>query len=373
MKILSMFLLCVFLSTPVFAAASRHKARELLKNKDFLGAVASYKALDGEPSDVVLIAEYAYALALSGFAELSLAQLDRAFILDATNKEVLYFGSEILYSLGLKAAAQEISRPPPAWLKGKAVSIGNIKSERELGDFEYEFAVANLLMSQKRYVSAAVRFSRITRKYPDEASAWAGYVIALERISAYQTAARALDRNIELSEEDDENSERIKAAYAEELESRPRLESPSKKPNEYLKGRYLSFFGGSINRTQEDAIGNINIRLGKFFTNHFDAAINAGFVTGNENKDFNGGSFGISGRYHAPLPLVYPLNGTAGARLEYAPGPSDNTSFIFSPGLSYILGDGSLDLYLDIPLSGPLKDTKTLSLGYTIYFGGLKK
>ena len=68
-----------------------------------------------------------------------------------------------------------------------------------------------------------------------------------------------------------------------------------------------------------------------------------------------------------------PLNFTAGTRLEYQPGPANNLAFVLSPGLSYVLANGALDFYLDFSLTGPNKGSQTLSLGYTVYFGGAGK
>ena len=110
--------------------------------------------------------------------------------------------------------------------------------------------------------------------------------------------------------------------------------------------------------------------MGKFLTNRIDAGASAGFTSG---SDYSGLSFGVSGRYNKPLQVAMPLNFTAGARLKYQPGPENNFAMVLSPGLSYVLANGALDLYLDFALTGPSKGTQTLSLGYTIYFGGSGK
>lgn len=368
--ILAGVLLNCFLISPAWAASLRSQARELLKKQDFSGAVAAYKAIPKGSSDAGLVAEYAYSLALLGFTDLALTQLDRAFIEDAASAEVLYFGSSVLLAMGLEEAAQEISRPAPVWMANSRTALENLEPERELGDFEGELASANLLMTQMRYVSASVRFKRITEKYPDEGIAWAGYAIALEKMGAYRAAARAVEKDIELSEPE-EQSMKVKTAYKSELESQPPLKSL--RANRALQGRYLAFMGGSLNRTSGNTVSNLNVRMGKFFTNRFDAALNAGVVSGNISSSQDGVNAGASARYHQPLPLALPLNGTIGLRLSYDPAPSDNFSIYFSPGLSYFLSDSSIDLFLDIALSGPLKNSQTLSLGYSVYFGGKGK
>lgn len=359
----------LFFSTAAAALAAEggeDNEQEMVKRGDYQAAVVAYGEAARHTSNAALVAEYAYALALAGFADPALAQMDRAFILDADDREVLFYGSAVLGAMGLTEAARELARPAPSWL-GSPPRIRPLSPARRSGEAATELATADYLMSQKRYVSAAVRFELLTRQYPEESLAWSGSAIALEKLGAYQAAARAVEKDLELNASDEE-SVRIGRAYLADLKSRPGLEE-QRRAGSGLKGRYLIYMGGSYSSSEAVTLVNFNSRIGKFLTDRFDVALNLGYVSGYEQDDFNGLSAGLSGRLNGPLPGA-PLHVTAGAKLAYDPGPEDNVSFILSPGLSWFVPGGSIDLYHDIAIQGPSEGTRTWSLGYTAYFGG---
>ncbi|MBI4351183.1 MAG: hypothetical protein HY550_07070 [Elusimicrobia bacterium] len=354
------------------AGSPREKARESALDGAYADAVAAYNPLARGSRDAVLAAEYAYALALAGNGELALAHLDRAFLADAANPEVMFFGSAVFQALGMKLVANELHRPPPAWLAGGAPEIAALKLPA--GEYPDLIAAANLFVYQRRYASAAAHFAALVRAYPDEQLPWAGYAIVLEKLGVFKAAAKAVEKDIKLAGEEDRETMNLRAAHKKELEARPPVAyNPAPKVNEMLKGRYLVFLGLNYTHTEAASVINLNTRLGKFLTNRIDAGASAGFTSGYDDSDYNGLSFGVSGRYNKPLPVSMPLNFTAGARFEYQPGPENNFAIVLSPGLSYVLANGALDLYLDFALTGPSKGTQTISLGYTIYFGGARK
>lgn len=352
-------------------ASRRDQAREALKNGDYALAIEQYNAVSKDSGDAALVAEYAWALALEGYTEMALSQLDRAFLLDARSDAVRYFGAAILAPLGLGAAAREIARPAPKWIAGDPSTLKRLEFLNPLGSFNAELAAANVLMAQKRYVWASARFYRITSQYPKERLGWTGYAIALENLGAVKSAAQAVSRDLALRENTIDNTTReLLVAHKKELEQRPPLSSRQSKLVQMIKGRYLAFTGGNVTQVGSDTLVNLNGRVGKFLTSRFDVAANAGVALGNSKSDYNGLTLGGSGRFNVPLPLNFPLNATAAAKIGVAPSPSDRFFFILSPGLSHFMASGSIDLFLDIALSGPFKDTKTISIGYTIYFGG---
>lgn len=378
----SYFLLFVMImvAPSVFALNQQvEKARTEVLSGDLSLAVQDYSDNVQGSQDAVLKAEYGWVLVKAGYVDLGLAQLDRALQLDPTNTDVLYYTSAVLKQLGQSEAAAEISRPEPQWLEHSSIENKTIVEERaqsDLGEsYKSDINVGTGLLMQRRYASAVERYHLLTKAYPNEKYVWAGYAIALESIGAYKASAQAVEKDIKLSGKSDEKIREMMISHKKELEARAPLETPNekKKANSYLKGRYLIFFGGSVNRTTSDTYVNINGRAGKFLTDHVDVGINAGFITGYSNSDYNGLSFGISGRYLTPLPVSAPLSFAIGTRLQYAPSPSsDKTSIYLSPGLSYFLQNGSIDLTVDLGLAGPLKDTKTISVGYTMYIGGAK-
>ncbi len=346
-------------------------ARRLLLAGDVQGAVAAYNPLARGSRDPELAAEYAYVQALSGNGDLALAHLDRAFIEEPTDPVVLFYASEVLDAYGLTVAAKELARPAPEWL-GTPAKPARLK--REGGGYAETLAAANKLIDQRRYVSAAVRFSVLVGQYPKIRRPWQGYAVVLEKLGAFKSAAKAVDKAVQLAEYDPPETIEMMNKYKAELEARPPVEyKRAPKLNEMLKGRYLLFAGFSYNHTETDAVSMLNSRVGKFLTNRIDVGASFSYTGGNESSDFNGVGAGVSGRYSKPLPVAMPLNLTGAARLEYQPAPDNNLATVLSPGLSYILPDGSLDLYLDFSLTGPYKGTQTLSLGYTVYFGGTGK
>ena len=353
------------------ACASRSAAREALQRGDYNLAVREYAAVAKTSGAAGLAAEYGYACALAGFTELSLSQFDRAFLLDPTDDSVHYFSARVIEALGLRDAAREITRRAPDWLTGPP-AVGALEHERKLETFREALAAANLLMAQKRYVSAAERFYRLTAAYPGEHLAWAGYSIALENLGAFKTAAAAVAKDFALREKKglDEDTRQMLLAHQSELGNRDPATAFPKPANisEALKGRYLAFCGGNYTHTESGGgIFSLNARVGKFLTNRFDAGLDTGFAGGNDDNDYNGLSFGISGRFNTPLSSF--LSATTATRIAVAPMPSDTFTFILSPGVSHFMPSGSIDLFLDIALTGPLKGSETLSLGYTIYFG----
>ena len=350
----------------------RDKARTMVLSGDYPGAVAAYNPLARGSQDAAQAAEYAYALALAGQGELALAHLDRAFLADAANPEVMFYASAVYKAFGMQVVAKELYRAPPAWLAGGAPEIAVL--ERPAGEYQNLLDGANRLISQRRFASAAVHFAAIVRAYPEEQRPWAGYAIVLEKLGAFKAAAKAVEKDLKLGKQEDPETVKLLTEHKAELEARsPVTYTPAPKLNEMLKGRYLSFFGLSYNHSEATSIFNLNTRMGKFLTNRFDVGATAGLTSGYDDKDYNGLSFGVSGRYNKPLPVSMPLNLTAGARFEYQPGPNDNFAMVLTPGLSYVLANGALDLYLDFSLTGPNKGSQTLSLGYSVYFGGAGK
>ena len=362
---------CFCLAAPAFSA-TRENARELLKKSDYLNAVEDYSDLSHGSLEPALFAEYAYALALLGFADPALAQLDRAFLLDARNPDVLYFASEIFAALGQMEAAYDLGSPEPQWLWYSELKLAPLSPERPRANMQSETAAVNLLIAQGRYITASDRLARLITEYPKVAAFRAGYAVALEELGAYRTAAASIAKERELSGAGNASAEKIKAEHQAELEALTslRAQHPVRQENEAVsyKGRMLLFLGGSYSHASGGALYNINARAGRFITEHLDVSATAGYTKGN-----GGGNYGLSLRQGIPLWYGAPLELTAASIVSYSPAAGDNFSAVVSPGISVFIGPGSVDVSLDIGVEGPLKNTKTLSAGYTTYFGGGKK
>ena len=211
-------------------------------------------------------------------------------------------------------------------------------------------------------------FDRLCKKLPENSRCRAGYAIALEKLGAYKAAAAQAKKDLELTQSPEHKS--VAEAYIASLEKRPPLKytAASDKP---LKGRYLAFFGGNLNREDGQTTYAFSSRVGRFVSERLDISANAAINGGNTDSDFNGLTLGVGTRYNKPLSFV-PLNGTLAAKMERVPAPEDNFTFLISPGISYFTNTGSLDLFIDFALSGPFRGSRTISAGYTVYFGGGK-
>jgi len=365
-------LLAVLASCPYGAYAAPDKtllaAREAIISPSISpqDALLKYSVAIKRTNAAPMAAEYAYALAYAGVPEAALYNIDRALISEPLNPEIRFYLSEILNAFGLAAAA-EVSGPVPAWLKTPP-ELPALDVSAPEGDFEKASASINPLMAQRRYAQASVLFDRLCEKLPDSARCHAGYAIALEKLGAYKTAAAQAKKNLDLSQPPERRS--VAEAYIASLEKRPpfKYSTTARKP---LKGRYLAFLGGSFNRADGNTTHAFSARAGKFVSERLDIAANAAMNGGSPVTDYNGLTIGASSRYNEPLSFA-PVNGTLAAKIERVPAPDKNLTFLISPGLSYFMKDSSIDLFWDVALAGTYSGSVTMSLGYTVYFGGGK-
>lgn len=363
--------LAVFLpslqSVPHAGAAEKlQPARNALLSSSPQRAAALYAPQAAVSIDALRIAEYAYALAVAGFAESALYNIDRALVLDPLNSEVRFYLSGVLSAFGLDDAGAEQRCAAPRWLK-KPPAPPALDISLPEGGAEKRFSYINLLMVQRRYAQSAVLLDRLCRAMPDSARCWSGYGIALEKLGAYKSAAAALAEDVKLtkSEEHRKDAETLRAELLKRQP--PQYGSAASKA---LKGRYLAYLGGNFNRNEFMTTYSLSGRAGKFLSNRVDLALNGGFSMGNSYGDYNGLTLGLSGRYNVPLPLALPLNGTLAVKLERVPSPEKTSTLILSPGISYFMSAGSVDVFWDLALSGAYKGSSTFSAGYTVYFGG---
>lgn len=374
MKKTSILLLAVLLWTVPYSYAGPDKtllsARKAITSPSVSpqDALLEYSVAFKKTNAPAVTAEYSYALAYAGAPEAALYNIDRALIAEPLNPEVRFYLSEILNTFGLEAASDELSAPVPVWLK-TPLKLPSLEISAPEGDFEQTSASINILMPQKRYAQSVVLFDRLCRRLVDNARCYAGYAIALERLGAYKAAAVQARKNLELSQSPERKS--IAADYVSDLEKRPPLKYSSALPKKPLKGRWLAFLGGSLDRADDNTTYAFSSRAGKFLSERLDIAANAALSGGNPVRDYNGLTIGFSARYNEPLSFA-PVNGTLALKIERIPAPDKNLAFIISPGLSYFLKDSSVDLFWDVALAGTYSGSVTMSLGYTIYFGGGK-
>lgn len=330
-------------------------------------ALLKYSEAVKKTNVAAVAAEYAYAQARAGVPEAALYNIDRALVAAPLDPEVRFYLAEILNGFGLEDASAEFATPVPAWLK-TPLKLPGLDMAAPEGDFEAIVRSIEVLMSQKRYAQGAVLMDRLCKKLPENPRCYAGYALSLEKLGAYKAATAQARKNREFSKTPERKA--AAASYAAALEKRLPLNFPTT-IEQPLKGRYLAFMGGSFNRADGNNTYSFGSRAGKFISERIDVAANAGLSGGNPLSDYNGLTLGVTGRYNEPLGFA-PLNGTLAVKIERVPAPDKNLTFLLSPGLSYFMRDSSIDLFWDLALSGPYGGSVTMSLGYTIYFGGGK-
>lgn len=363
-------LLCFFASVSSAAAdKSLVLAREILLSPSGSpqAALLKYTAAAKKTVSGPVASEYAYVLAYAGMPEAALYNLDRALISEPLDAEVRFYLSELLNAFGLAAASDEIQAPVPAWLK-VPIKLPALDLPAPGGDFETASAAVNVLLAQKRYAQGAVLLDRLCKAMPENARCFAGYALALEKLGCFKSAAAQALRNKELAASPERKA--AASAYAADLEKRQPLKysAPVVKP---LKGRYLAFLGGSLDRADGETTYAFSSRAGRFISERLDISLNAALNGGNPISDYNGITLGAGVRGNAPLGFA-PLNATLAAKIERVPAPEDNLALILSPGFSYFMADSSIDLFWDLALAGQYGGSVTMSLGYTVYFGVAK-
>jgi len=330
-------------------------------------ALLKYAAAAKNNISAPVTAEYAYALGYAGLPEAALYRIDRALIAEPLNAEVRFYLAELLNAFGLEDASSEISAPVPGWLK-KPLKLPALAVPAPAGELEAVSAAINLLMAQKRYAQSAVLYDRLCGAMPGSARCRAGYAIVLEKLGCFKAAAAQAGKDLALTPSPEQK--KLAAAFIADLEKRPPLKYSAsvEKP---LKGRYLAFLGGNLNRAAGQSTYAFSTRAGRFISERLDISANAALSGGNLVGDYNGLTLGAGARFNQPL-LFAPLNGTLAAKIERVPAPDKNLTLLLSPGVSYFMRDSSIDLFWDLALAGKYSGSVTMSLGYTIYLGGGK-
>jgi len=371
MKFFAVLLLASLSAAPAYSGPDKTliSARETILSSTSTpqDALLKYNAAARKSAAPAVMAEYAYALAYAGLGEDALYQLDRALLAEPLNAEVRFYLSEILNAFGLDDASAELAAPVPGWL-GTPLELPRLETAPPPPGTDAAVAEVNRLLAQKRLAEAAVLLDRLCRVWPGNARYRVGYAMALEKLGAYKAAAAQARRDMELSESPERKA--VAAAFAAELEKRPPLKYHAT-PVNTLKGRYLAYLGGSLNRADSRTTYALNGRVGKFISERLDVSANAGINNSNANSDYNGLTLGTALRYNLPLGFE-PISATLAAKAERIPAPDKNLTMLLSPGLTYFTRAGSLDWFLDIALSGAYSGSVTMSMGYTIYFGGGK-
>lgn len=208
------------MEAPDRAGSALDAARAFVIAEDFGKAVSAYAGLvRKDTANVLLNAEYAYALALNGIYDGALARLDRIWRPGANTPVVDFFASQVFALMGYETLAVEVGKEiqagsVPEWIASAASDLLIKYSDRnpadnlsEGGDVVTDFRRANRLAAQNYNLMAAAMFEGIISAYPEEYLPYVGSSIALEKAGLHEQSAAAVERALAIVGDGPEHQE----------------------------------------------------------------------------------------------------------------------------------------------------------------------
>lgn len=367
-------------NTPLkFGVISVENARSLIVTENFSSAIGVYAQLVlKDTTSVVMNSEYAYALALGGIYDASLARLDRIWLNRGESKDAAYFASQVYALMGLGDLADEFGngQSAPAWLSSFAPQLLK-KYGRQISASEDRtllitmFKQANRLAAQEYCLQAIGRFGEITHMFPNEYLPFVGYSIALEKAGLYERATGATESAIRALEARKGDQETIQVLEQRLNSLKGSMASSGKSPGLTSPASYsgasgipmLVYAGGLIGSSYT----SINGKFGLFMSKASYATVDAGITAMSGSTSSNLG-FTIYQRGKI-------MAGGMGLSASIANG---STTFFYKvslgPSIMNKSGTASWDIFIDgqRSLSKNGVTTMGLSIGRSIYFGKRK-
>jgi tetratricopeptide (TPR) repeat protein len=352
------------------------KARDLILAYKINEAVASYaESVEKDSTNVTMIAEYAYALALDGFYDGALINLDR--IGSGTgSSDVIYFKAQVFALMGYYDISTELWKPSdnskiPAWLAINSDQLlekykrkpNSIKLSKE--EIIAKFKRANELGAYHSYFQSIALFHEIIDYLPNEYLPYAGYSVVLEKIGALQKSTQMLEKAISVLGNKAENLENKQFLEKRLSELKVRItQKPNNTSNSFYSNKpessrpqMMLYAGGVL----QPNLTSINFRIGYYLLDHTNGSLNLGIMS---DSVFSL-NFGLS-FYSSYRSFVY------GGGLQIS--SSGNSYLIYSIGFrikSKKNKNVTNDLFLEVDqgLSSQTPTTFNLSYGTSIYFG----
>lgn len=320
-----------------------------------------------------LLAEYSYALALSGTFDCALMNLDRVRMMDAKSSVNSFFASLTFSLMGYDDLAKmfldNVSKSnTPKWISSEDYLKFLVRYAQGplLNRDSYPIALKRVsyLAASGLYLQSAALYEEIIRTYPSEYLPRIGYSVVLEKLGFYQMAIDQLEMALAIIGDDPELLQAKETFGKQKARLSDMAESPQTFKNRLLKlksdfnPQTMLYVGGMV---MESSI-SVDSRFGLFLTNTFNGAVDLGVVSNSDEVCLN---FGLSGyKRFGVLVLGEGLNLRAGAATV--------VSLKSSLGLSFIgkKGNSSWDIFFDwyLPLSSG-KTSYGISIGKTVYFG----
>jgi hypothetical protein len=355
----------------------------LVINKNINDAIAIYAQLVSKDStNISLIAEYSYALALGGIYDAALSHLDRLWNNDKKTPEVFYFISQVFTLMGdddlaIEFCNEDAKSSAPGWISDKANELrelfgrknplSTIKNYQELIT---TFKHANKLASQNSNLQSIALFRDIINQYPNEYIPFIGYSIPLEKLGMLEKSVQSIEKAISLIQDNPDKKD-VKQTLDNRLTvlrnkktSTLTTKNLGLKSNqeEIMSPKMLIYAGAMLG----GGYTSINCRLGYFLTESMNGSIDLG-LSGSSGTTTTNIGFSMYGRQKT---LVY------GAGLTCNLGSSTLIYAKISVGLSFLnkKHTASFDIFLNgnTPLTKGNPTTFTMSIGRSIYFGNRK-
>jgi len=364
---------------------SINKARNYILSENINEAIAMYgKLIKSDADNPVLLAEDAYALALSGIYDAALVRLDLCRSMGAVSPEINYFTAQVFALMGYNDLAGEFWKTKdineaPAWIFSKSAlllqkyrSKSPVTTTRTREQLIANFLRANELASQTRYFQSIALFHDIVAIYPNEYLPYVGYSITLEKTGALGKSAQSIEKAILLignTPEDKANKQLLEKRLATIRQTmsltlpNANPEIPVSKVQDAAGPQMMAYAGGMV----APHTTNINGRIGYFVSGSSNVSVDFGVW---KNAEYTSSNVGLT-LYNRQKIFV----SGAGLGMNAANGNSA-FSLKLSVGISKMnkARTASFDVFLDMN-KGLKKDALTtycFSIGTSKYFGKRK-
>jgi tetratricopeptide (TPR) repeat protein len=358
-------------------------ARSYILAEDFSKAVSAYAALvRKDSSNVLLNAEYAYALSLNGLYDAALSRLDRIWKPEANTPVVSFFAAQIFALMGYDMLAVEFGKKieagtVPDWISSAASDFLVKYSDRTPGDNMSEgddvvtdFRRANRLAAQNSSLMAVAMFEGIITRYPEEYLPYAGSSIALEKAGLLEKSVEAMEQAISIAKTKPDQAETISSLETRlrdlknrpAVAGRPGMASLILAPGPGTKGkRMLVYAGGMFSPSFISLTG----RVGRFISGSGSLSADFGVTRSAGATSLN---IGVMNVFRQKI-----FAGGYGFGVGFG-GGATSLNVKVSLGLSIMNSDknASWDIFIDgqQPLSPKgYATTMALSVGRSVYFG----
>ncbi|MDR0287694.1 MAG: hypothetical protein LBI03_08350 [Clostridiales bacterium] len=353
------------------------EVRDLVIQKRINEAVIGYSYLTAKDStNFELLAEYSYALALSGVYEGALMNLDRVRMVTPKSEEAQFYTALVFSLMGYddlytNFIATVTDAKKPQWISSEQIS--DLKAalshtpQVNCDDYITALERTNHLTTYGMYLQSVAVYKELIKDLPDEYIPHLGYSIALEKLGFYQKAIDELDIALQMMGNSTEEAEAKKIFETRKDALTNRLTAPQTVKNKAFNLRddfnpqMMVYAGGMF----AESYLSVNGRFGWFLTNSFTGAVDLGVSGSSGNYSMN---VGVSGYKYYGMFLW-------GEGVTIVLGETSSLALRTTAGIRVLNSSrtSSWDIMFNwnLPL-GEAKSTYGISIGKSLYFGTRK-